>query len=571
MVIGKKLGEILVESNLLSELQLKEVLRAQKLFFPEKKLGEVVLEREYTSENDVFKALADQGGFDFIDLGPVTPSENARTVLPDDKSQEFEVIPVSYTDGVLTIATSEASNLNLTDGIDFYLNGLTTKYVVATPSAIELSIRVHIEGNVDGDMSSQISQTILDMESELEVRVDEIDPLDSDENSAPIITLVDSWIKQATEIGASDIHIEPFEEVLRVRFRIDGVLREQEAPRKQLQSSIIARIKIMSGMNISEKRKPQDGRIKLRINDEKVIDLRVSALPAYRGESVVMRILDPENTDIGLDQLGLSDNILKSFNSLITRPNGIFMLCGPTGSGKTTTLYAALQHLNKPNVKIITAEEPVEYSIYGINQCDVKRNIGLTFERIVRAMLRQAPNVILIGEIRDLETANIAVRASLTGHLVFSTIHTNDAPSAITRLIDIGLEGFLVASSISAVLAQRLVRTICSRCAEPISPNLEGLEGLNIPKAVLESANWQMGKGCQLCYKTGMKGRMGIHELMIMNTALRKLTYETSTTLALRQQAIQNGMISLFNDGLQKAMNGKTTIEEILTYARVAE
>jgi type IV pilus assembly protein PilB len=405
----------------------------------------------------------------------------------------------------------------------------------------------------------------------IELRKNEEDE-GGDENSKGVIRFVDTIIRNANDMGASDIHIEPFEKILRIRYRVDGILQEHpENPSKNLQGSVIARIKIMSKMNIAERRKPQDGRIKFPLENGKYLDLRVSALPAYRGESMVMRILDPENASIRLDQIGFSEVIEKNFTKLLYRPNGVVMLCGPTGSGKTTTLYAALQHLNKPNVKIITAEEPVEYNLYGINQCNVNRAVGLTFEKIVRAMLRQAPNIILIGEIRDLETATIAVRASLTGHLVFSTIHTNDAPSAITRLIDIGLEKFLVASSLTAVLAQRLVRKVCKECLQETTPQPETLLGLGINPSILAKATWKNGKGCRYCHKTGMKGRMGIHELMQMSSPLRKLTFDGASTVKLRQQALQDGMISLFDDGIAKAMRGTTTIEEILTYARVAE
>lgn len=444
------------------------------------------------------------------------------------------------------------------------------KYVMASPKSIRVA-QQKFYGKESGVLGSAISETLLNM-GQLEIRKDSDEDLNGDENSSGVIRFVDNIIKNAADMGASDIHIEPFEKILRIRYRIDGVLIEHpDHPSKNLQSSVIARIKIMSKMNIAERRKPQDGRIKFKLDNGKLIDLRVSALPAYRGESVVMRLLDPENAMIRLDQLGFSEIVEKQFTKLLVRPNGVVMLCGPTGSGKTTTLYAALQHLNKPNVKIITAEEPVEYNIYGLNQCNVNRAVGLTFEKIVRAMLRQAPNIILIGEIRDLETANIAIRASLTGHLVFSTVHTNDAPSAITRLIDIGLEKFLVASSLSAVLGQRLIRKICKECGTEITPQPELVQSLGINPNVLSKATWKQGKGCRHCNKTGMKGRMGIHELMVMSPALRRLTFEGASTVKLRQQALQDGMISLFDDGMAKAIRGTTTIEEVLTYARVTE
>lgn len=570
MDIGKKLGDLLVEEKVISELQLKEVIRAKK-FFPDKKLGEIVAIREYATEETVYQLIAEKGFFQYINLDKVIPSEQARNILPDDKAIEFEVFPISFIDGLLTIATSEPGDITHTDAINFYLNNMPVKYVMASPRSIKRAY-VNFFDHDSSSIGNAVSQTLLDM-GKLEIRQNDEEDL-GDENSKGVIRFVDTIIQNAHSMGASDIHIEPFEKILRIRYRVDGILVEHpENPSKSLQGSVIARIKIMSKMNIAERRKTQDGRIKFPIPNEpgKYLDLRVSALPAYRGESIVMRILDPENANVRLDQLGFSEVVEKHFTSLLYRPNGVIMLCGPTGCGKTTTLYAALQHLNKPNIKIITAEEPVEYNLYGVNQCNVNRAVGLTFEKIVRAMLRQAPNVILIGEIRDLETASIAVRASLTGHLVFSTIHTNDAPSAITRLVDLGLEKFLVASALTAVLGQRLVRKVCKECSQEVSPAPEVLLGLGINPSVLAKATWKNGKGCHHCNKTGMKGRMGIHELMIMSNPLRKLTFEGASTVKLRQQALQDGMKSLFDDGMAKAMRGISTIEEILTFARISE
>jgi type IV pilus assembly protein PilB len=568
MDIGKKIGDILVEDKIISELQLKEVIRAKK-FFPDKSIGEIIAIRGYASEEVVYSIIADKTLYTFINLDGVAPADQARNILPDAKAIEFEVMPISFEDGILTIATSHAGDLMQMDSINFYLNNLPTKFVVATPSAIRRAYVKYIDSKLS-DIGDAVSQTLLDMGG-LELRKEAEDDA-GDENSKGVIRFVDAIIQNASDMGASDIHIEPFEKILRIRYRVDGVLLPHpENPSKNLQGSVIARIKIMAKMNIAERRKPQDGRIKAKLNNGKLLDLRVSALPAYRGESMVMRILDPENAAVRLDQLGFADNIEKNFTKLLYRPNGVVMLCGPTGCGKTTTLYAALQHLNKPNIKIITAEEPVEYNLYGVNQCNVNRAVGLTFERIVRAMLRQAPNVILIGEIRDLETASIAVRASLTGHLVFSTIHTNDAPSAITRLVDIGLEKFLVASALTAVLAQRLVRKVCKECSQEVMPPTEVLLALGINPSILAKATWKNGKGCRHCAKTGMKGRMGIHELMVMSSPLRKLVFEGASTVKLRQQALQDGMTSLFDDGIAKAMRGVSTVEEILTFARVAE
>ncbi len=380
----------------------------------------------------------------------------------------------------------------------------------------------------------------------------------------PVVKLVNLIIAEAVSLRASDIHIEPFADRIRVRYRIDGVLVERDSPPRRLLAPLTSRIKIMGGIDISEKRRPQDGRIKMSLQG-KHYDLRVSILPTTHGQSVVMRILDRGSIQVSIKDLGFMEDDYKRFQSIIKRPNGIFLVTGPTGSGKTTTLYAALNELNRPDRKIITAEEPVEYYLPGVNQCEVKHSIGLDFARIIRAMLRQAPNIILVGEIRDQETADIAVQASLTGHLVFSTLHTNDAPSAITRLQDVGVAPFLVASSVIAILAQRLVRVVCPKCKDKDTPPAAEIKAAGITPEQVKTANFSRGRGCAHCNHTGYRGRKGIFEMLRMTAAIRDMTFTQEATQAIRRQARLLGMRTLLEDGILKSLTGMTTLDEVLS------
>jgi type IV pilus assembly protein PilB len=395
-----------------------------------------------------------------------------------------------------------------------------------------------------------------------EISVDDEDP------DAPIIRLMDVVIGEAVRNRASDIHIEPMADRVRVRYRIDGVCHVRDDIPKNIQNAVIVRLKIMSGMDIAEKRVPQDGRIKKKFGAQ-AIDFRVSACPAYHGESVVMRILRPESAQVGIEALGFEEDNYQVFKRIISRPNGIFLVTGPTGSGKTTTLYAALQELNRPDRKIITAEDPVEYNFTGMNQCQVHEEIGLTFARILRAMLRQAPNIILVGEIRDREVGDVAIQAALTGHLVFSTLHTNDAPSAITRLIDMGIKPFLVASSIQAIMAQRLIRLICRDCKqEDPTPDKFTLRLLGLSERELEGHAIRKGAGCKSCGGTGYRGRQGIFEMLTMNTELRELAFNRAPTSQVRKAARAAGMRTLLEDGKIKVLRGVTTPEEVIRIAQ---
>jgi type IV pilus assembly protein PilB len=385
-----------------------------------------------------------------------------------------------------------------------------------------------------------------------------------DDSDAPIVKLVNLIIQEAVSLRASDIHIEPFADRIRVRYRIDGVLVERDSPPKRLLAAILSRLKIMASIDIAEKRRPQDGRIKIVIAG-KHFDLRVSIIPTNHGQGCCLRILDRSSIQVNIRDLGFAEDDYQRFQQIIKRPNGIFLVTGPTGSGKTTTLYAALNEINRPDRKIITAEDPVEYYLPGVNQVEVKHHIGLDFARIIRAMLRQAPNIILVGEIRDCETAEIAVQASLTGHLVFSTLHTNDAPSAITRLVDIGIQPFLVASSLIAIMAQRLIRVVCPKCKEPDKPSAAELRGAGLTPERIANATFMRGRGCGYCHHTGYRGRTAIFEMMKMNAAVREMTFRREATQAIRRQARLFGMRTLLEDGVNKALRGISTLEEVLS------
>jgi type IV pilus assembly protein PilB len=391
-----------------------------------------------------------------------------------------------------------------------------------------------------------------------------------DETSAPIVRLVQLMISEAVQLRASDIHIEPFGDHVRIRYRIDGVLVKRDSPPRRLLGALLSRIKILAKMDIAERRRCQDGRIKITAGG-KELDLRVSMLPTNHGQSCVMRLLDKDNIRVGVRQLGLSEKDFKTFRGLIRRPNGIVLVTGPTGSGKTTTLYAALNELNRPDRKIITAEDPVEYYLPGINQVEVKHSIGLDFALIIRAMLRQAPNIILVGEMRDYETASMGIQASLTGHLVFSTLHTNDAPGAITRMIDMGVPSYLVAGSVIGILAQRLVRVICPKCKQPHTPRESELQSAGITPEQAASATFMKGRGCNHCGNSGYRGRLGIFELLTMSSKIRELAFQGASTQDIRKEAIKRGMTTLYDDGIRKVCEGITTLDEVFRVAKKQE
>ncbi len=572
----RQLGEILKRWGLIDDEKLEEGLKLAK--GSRKRIGEVLVDLGYAQQNDIAKALASQFGMEFVDLDqPDVVSKNNLELIPTDLIKKYLVLPLSKTGNKLKILVHDPMDLALIDDLRFRLGGELELTLGAKDKIKEYieSFLSETQASIDEEVRKMTMDQSLDRGASLDVHMagEDDEEQTGDENkdaqSAPIIRLVAEIIKEAVVTRASDIHIEPFENRVRLRYRVDGVCIEKDTIPKRTQQSVIARIKIMSGMKIEEKRIPQDGRIKMRIGGE-VIDFRVSACPAYHGESVVLRILRPDAAKLGLVNLGMQDDTLETFKGIIARPNGIFLVTGPTGSGKTTTLYSALSELNRPDIKIITAEDPIEYNFKGINQCQVNDHIGLTFSRILRAMLRQAPNIILVGEIRDKEVGEVAIQASLTGHMVFSTLHTNDAPSAITRLIDMGLKPFLVASSIQAVLGQRLVRILCDHCKQPDDkPSTRLMNLCGFKKGDLDGKTIYKPVGCTRCGGSGYRGRRGIYELMVMNSELRELAFNRSAVSKIRTAAIASGMRNLIGDGRLKILEGKTTLNEIARVAQV--
>lgn len=526
----------------------------------------------YATPEEVMRAVAEEHRVEFVDIMRTKIPDDIIQLVPESVARENNVMPIDEIDGVLRVAISNPSDVDTIEKLRFILNR-DVRISLAPIDGIRESIN-RLYGQIEGESADSILQEFTD------TAIDFTETEDSDfgaedeglvdENSAPVVKLVQLMIQEAVQLRASDIHVEPFENRVRIRYRIDGILHERDNPPRRLLGPLLSRIKIISKIDIAERRRPQDGRIKITAG-EKELDLRVSVIPTNHGQSVVMRLLDPDNIKVGIRQLGFSEKNFKEFNQLIKRPNGIILVTGPTGSGKTTTLYAAMSALNRPDRKIITAEDPVEYYLQGINQVQVNHKIGLDFSRIIRSMLRQAPNIILVGEMRDQETASIGIEASLTGHLVFSTLHTNDAPSAVTRMVDMGVPGYLVASSVIAIMAQRLVRTICPKCRQKYRPSDEVLEDIGFTPEQLETATFMRGKGCNACSKSGYKGRIGIYELMIVNNKVRELVFAGANTTEIRKLAIEQGMNTLYLDGLEKVLKGVTTIEEVYRVAKKTE
>ena len=566
----KKLGEILLEWGKISEKQLDTAIGIAK--GSRTRLGEALVEAGFCTEVDVAKALAAQFDLEFIDIDSPEGSKRVEmSLMPQEVARKHLVLPLGKSGGRLRLAIHDPLNLELLDLLRFRLGT-----EIETAVAAKESIRQYFDGaqssskgGSDRLFSSDESLVTESVDVTVDRSVDaSIDIAAGDD--APIIRLVHRLISEAVRNRASDIHVEPMADRVLLRYRIDGVCHVRDNLPKRMQSALIARLKLMAGVNIAERRVPQDGRIKMGV-DGVNIDFRVSCCPAYHGESIVLRILRPDAVRIGLANLGFEPDHMEEFNRIIRRPNGIFLVTGPTGSGKTTTLYSALDQLNRPDKKIITAEDPVEYNFNGINQCQVRDAIGLTFPSILRSMLRQAPNVILVGEIRDREVAEIAIQAALTGHLVFSTLHTNDAPSAITRLVDMGVKPFLVASSIQAVMAQRLVRILCPACKKKATEHDERVERLiGIEADDRANGNIQQPVGCGKCGQTGYRGRRAIFELMKMNTEIRELAFERSSIDKLRAAAIRGGMRQLVNDGKVKVLRGDTTPEEVARFAQAS-
>ena len=511
---------------------------------------------------DILKTLANQFGMDILSLSGMDIAQDVVDLVPGDVARRYKIMPVYKNNNALTVALSDPLDVDTLDGLRYILK-TNVEGVVAPADEIETAINQYYART--GPSVESMMQEITEGAVRLPVGATELVSTSEEatEADAPIIKLVSLIIMEAFRSRSSDIHLEPMAKKFRVRYRVDGVMHEVDSPPKRLQSAIISRIKIMANMSIAEKRVPQDGRIQINVMGRE-LDLRVSSIPSNHGESIVMRILDKSSLLLGLPQLGFFSDDQQTFEQLIGLSDGILLVTGPTGSGKTTTLYACLNNINKPDRKIITVEDPVEYHLAGINQVHVRSDIGLTFAAALRSILRQAPNVIMIGEIRDKETAEIAVNASLTGHLVFSTLHTNDAPSAIIRLIDIGVKPFLVASSTRAIMAQRLVRRICEKCKEEYSPTASELHLLGPAAALLQKATLYRGKGCAECLYTGFRGRMGIYEIFVLNDQVRNMIFERVSATELRHTARQLGMRTLREDGLRKVVAGVTTLTEVL-------
>lgn len=555
----KLIGEILTQDCGLSEQALSEALKIQE----DKggRIGEILIRQKAISESDLLMALSIQFDLPFTLTLPI---EELSTEFAGKVSIQFLKRHI-----MVPVVTSQRTFIAVNDPLLFQplddlhrLLGLDANEIMLSNRSSILSA-INFAYDVNRDSAEQVIQDMHDEDADLILsEIERTGDLLEDTSDAPVIKLVNLMMSQAVKDRASDIHIEPTKDRVKIRFRIDGVLYDRLSPPKYIQSALISRIKIMAKMNIAEKRLPQDGRIEIRIAD-KNIDIRVSTIPTSFGERVVLRLLDKTNVLMRVSDLGMPQDRVKEFDKLIQSSHGIVLVTGPTGSGKTTTLYGALSSINKSNINIITIEDPVEYQLEGVGQIQVNPKIDLTFARGLRSIVRQDPDVILVGEIRDLETAEIAVQSALTGHLVFSTLHTNDSSSAVTRLVDMGIESFLITSSVIAILAQRLVRVICDNCKVEYTPDEESLRDIGITPDMLANRKIYRGRGCSSCLNTGYRGRTGIFELMVMNDTLKGLILKTSDANAIANKAIQGGMITLRQDGVQKVLNGITTIEEI--------
>ena len=526
------------------------------------KLQEAMVKTGYVTQGEVMEAIAEFHNLQFVNLEDIEIPKAIIELVPESVARENVVLPLSLDGNTLKLITSDPTNFDIIQKLTFILNK-DVQPVLADHEQIRAAINRHYGQSETESMDSMLvefTDTAIDFTQTEQSK----QAADDDYSDAPVVKLCNLLIQEAVTLRASDIHIEPFADRVRIRYRIDGVLTERDSVPRRLFAAMTSRIKIMGSIDIAEKRRPQDGRIKVNIQGRH-FDLRVSMLPTVHGQSTVMRILDRSNIQVSIRDLGFGEEDNTRFQQIIKRPNGIFLVTGPTGSGKTTTLYAALNELNRPDRKLITAEDPVEYYLPGINQVEVKHKIGLDFARIIRAMLRQAPNIILVGEIRDKETAEIAVQASLTGHLVFSTLHTNDAPSAITRLGDIGVQPFLIASSVIAIMAQRLVRVNCVKCKKPVKPNEAELRTITYTPDMLAKATFMKGTGCNHCNQKGYRGRLGIFEMMKLNSAIREMTFNMAPSPEIRKVARANGMRTLLEDGVAKAFKGITTLEEVLS------
>ncbi|HEX7708482.1 MAG TPA: type IV-A pilus assembly ATPase PilB [Thermoanaerobaculia bacterium] len=562
-----RLGELLTKAGLITSDQLKEALRVQKE--SGSKLGETLIKLSFVSEEDITECLSQQFGVPSINLAHFEIDGSVIKLIPGDVARKYNILPVNKTGATITIAMADPTNVFAMDDIKF-MTGYNVEPVVAS----ELGIKAAIDTYYGTSSSLELKKVMEDLQNaesaDLEVLEEEEDldvaALADSAEEAPVVKLVNLILTDAIKRGASDIHIEPYEKEYRVRFRIDGILYEIMNPPLKLRDAMTSRMKILAKLDISEKRLPQDGRIKLKVKLEdksKELDFRVSVLPTLFGEKIVMRLLDKDNLMLDMRKLGFEQDSLTKFEEAIFKPWGMVLVTGPTGSGKTNTLYSALSKVNSPEVNIMTAEDPVEFNLPGINQVQMKESIGLNFAATLRSFLRQDPNIILVGEIRDFETAEIAIKAALTGHLVLSTLHTNDAPSTINRLMNMGIEPFLVATATQLIAAQRLVRRVCGNCKEPVEMSEQALLNLGYKKDEVGTFEVMKGRGCEKCNSTGYKGRVGLIEVMVIDDDIRDLILAGGTAIDIKRKAIENGMITLRRSGLVKIMSGVTTVEEV--------
>ncbi|MBU6414066.1 MAG: Flp pilus assembly complex ATPase component TadA [Planctomycetes bacterium] len=562
---GRKLGRVLTKLGKVTREQVHEALAIQQT--RKAPLGQLLVELGYCKPNDVAAALAGQAGMEYRELGGFDVPEDIREVIPSENVRAYEVIPIEYnkTSKRLKIAMKSPNNFRAIDDLRLLLGG-NVEGVVADPALIDAQIKKYFsksESVTDVVSSLASNENLKALEGRSADSID-LDALNDAANDNQVIKLLNLVLMQAIKDRASDIHFEPFENEFKMRYRIDGVLYEMVPPPKHLGPAITSRVKVMANLDIAERRLPQDGRVELTVGGAPV-DLRIAVLPTMWGESVVMRVLDRSNVELSLDRVGLRTDDLVVVRRVINKPNGIAIVTGPTGSGKTTTLYAALNELNQIDTKILTAEDPVEYDIDGLCQCQVNEEAGSTFGKLLRSFLRQDPDIILVGEIRDLETAQIAVQASLTGHLVLSTLHTNDAPSSIVRLLDLGMEAFLLTATLEGVLAQRLVRRICTKCKEEYMPKDEEVMELGLRLDTLpKNTKFYRGKGCDVCHNSGFKGRTALFEIMTMDDEMREMIMRQASTAILREHARKMGMRTLRESGLLSIYDGVTTIDEVV-------
>ncbi len=564
-----RLGEILIKESLITSEQLQQALQYQKQHGG--RLGSCLMKMGFISDDEITAVLSRQYGVPSINLKYYEVDANVIKLIPQETAVRYQVVPLSRVGSTLTIAMTDPTNVFAMDDIKF-MTGFNVEPVVASESAISEAIQKFYG---DTESVEELTKVMKDLAGEdgedLELAADEqemdLAALEKAAEEAPIIKLVNLILTDAVKRGASDIHVEPYEKELRVRFRIDGVLQSVMNPPLKLKDAITSRVKIMAKLDISEKRLPQDGRIMIKYRRDgrrKELDFRVSTVPTLFGEKIVMRLLDKENLRLDMTKLGFEADSLAKFERAILRPYGMVLVTGPTGSGKTNTLYSSVARLNTPETNIMTAEDPVEFQLPGINQVQMKEQIGLNFAAALRAFLRQDPNIILVGEVRDFETAEIAVKAALTGHLVLSTLHTNDAPSTISRLMNMGIEPFLVATSVNLICAQRLVRRICNNCKEPLEVPEQALLDAGFSPEEAKSTTIYHGRGCGTCNKGGYKGRVGLYEVMEINDELRELILVGASAIELKKKALDQGMIALRRSGLLKVAAGMTTLEEVL-------